>query len=242
MMAEFESMQDKQRVTREGPWNFDKGLILVKDFEGTKQVKNICMAKASFWIKVHDLPWMARNEFIGHELGNTLGKLEKIDVEYGEVVWGEFMNLKVCIDITKPLLWQKKLNMGGSESAWLRFTYKRLPNLCFWCGVLDHSQKECELWPQTSDKREGGNLPYGSQSKASSVSGINGAKRRPATPNHLYPHLEHHEHIISPIKTNHATYNPVLDTYHTKETTSKVAVPYSETGMGPVQYHKKGKK
>lgn len=87
---------------------------------------------------------MARNEFTGCEVGNALGKLEELDLEYGEVKWGEFMLLRVCIDITKPLLRRKKMHMCGSESVWIRFTYERLPNLYFWCGILGHSQKKCE--------------------------------------------------------------------------------------------------
>lgn len=48
MMAEFEDQNDKNRVVRDGPCNFDKCLILVKEFEGGQQVKNICLEEASF--------------------------------------------------------------------------------------------------------------------------------------------------------------------------------------------------
>ena len=26
------------------------------------------------------------------------------------------------------------------------FRYERLPNLCYWCGCLDHADKDCEEW------------------------------------------------------------------------------------------------
>lgn len=57
MMAKFE-MHIKIRVW-DDPWNFDKSFILVKDFEGSQQVKIIKMENASFWIRVYDLPLMA---------------------------------------------------------------------------------------------------------------------------------------------------------------------------------------
>lgn len=57
MMAKFE-MHIKIRVW-DGPWSFEKSFILVKDFEGSQQVKNIKMEDASFWIRVYDLPLMA---------------------------------------------------------------------------------------------------------------------------------------------------------------------------------------
>lgn len=47
------------------------------------------MTEALFWIRVHNLLLMARNEFIGHEVGISLGELEEIDLDYGEVEWGE---------------------------------------------------------------------------------------------------------------------------------------------------------
>lgn len=33
----------------------------------------------------------------------------------------------------------------GTE-GWVAFQYERLPNLCFWCGLLTHDDKNCEIW------------------------------------------------------------------------------------------------
>lgn len=29
---------------------------------------------------------------------------------------------------------------------WVSFKYKRLPNLCYWCGQLTYDDRDCELW------------------------------------------------------------------------------------------------
>ena len=29
---------------------------------------------------------------------------------------------------------------------WVTFKYERLPNLYYWCGCLDHNNRECGLW------------------------------------------------------------------------------------------------
>lgn len=41
IMVEFEDQRDKDRVIREKLWNFDKSLILLKEFDGEQQVKHM---------------------------------------------------------------------------------------------------------------------------------------------------------------------------------------------------------
>lgn len=48
MLAEFENLNDKNRVLHDGSWNFDKCLILVKEFEGVQQEKNIKLTEVTF--------------------------------------------------------------------------------------------------------------------------------------------------------------------------------------------------
>lgn len=55
MLAEFEDLNNKNRVVRDGSWNFDKCLILVKYFYGGQQVKHNRMETTLFWIRVYDL-------------------------------------------------------------------------------------------------------------------------------------------------------------------------------------------
>lgn len=71
---------------------------------------------------------MARNEYIGRITGNSLGRVEEVDLEIGEIEWGEYMLIRVNIDISKILLRCKKLNIGLSKPVWLRFFYERLPD------------------------------------------------------------------------------------------------------------------
>lgn len=60
-----------------GPWRFDKALLLMREFDGEK-VKDICLKEANFWVRIHDLPLMARNEFVGKEVGKSFGEIVKV--------------------------------------------------------------------------------------------------------------------------------------------------------------------
>ena len=39
--------------------------------------------------------------------------------------------------------------MESGEKAWISFKYEHLPNICYWCGCLDHDNKNCDLWIQS---------------------------------------------------------------------------------------------
>lgn len=41
-----------------------------------------------------------------------LGSVNKVDLDYREVKWGEFMRIRITLDIMKPLLRRKKINLG----------------------------------------------------------------------------------------------------------------------------------
>lgn len=83
-------------------------------------MKNIQMREATLWVRIHNLPLMAQNEFVGREVGKVLGLVEEVDLEQGEVECGEYM--RVVVDVAKPLLRRKKLNIGLLESVWVCFT------------------------------------------------------------------------------------------------------------------------
>lgn len=131
MMAEFNDQSDKNRVIKDGPWHFDKSLILVKEFEGQQHVTTIDMNESSFWVRIFDLPLIACNAYVGNLVGEALGGVEEVDIEYGEVEWGEYTRIRICLNITKPLLRRKRMNLGLAKPVWERFNYERLLDLCF---------------------------------------------------------------------------------------------------------------
>lgn len=82
-------------MKQEGPWLFDKHLVLLKDFEGELQLNNIIIIEAALWIRLYDLPLYAMNKHIVRLISDSIGSAEETDVENGEVAWGEFISLRV---------------------------------------------------------------------------------------------------------------------------------------------------
>ncbi|XP_042950312.1 uncharacterized protein LOC122282425 [Carya illinoinensis] len=159
LIAEFEDVKDQERILRDGPWSFDKQLVLLKKFDGLLQTHQITLTKAFFWVRIHDLPLMARSQSIGFKIGASLGKVLEVDLLDGECEWGEFMRVRICIDVSKPLLRGKQVSLGGLGTYWVRFSYERLPEFCYLCGRIGHVQRDCEQAVERDVLN--GSLPYG---------------------------------------------------------------------------------
>lgn len=88
---------------------------------------------------------MACNTYIGREIGNSIGHTEEVDLEDEEIKWGEYMRVRVKLDISKPLLKKKKLAIEEFELMWVSFSYEKLPDYCYGCLVIGHRYKECKV-------------------------------------------------------------------------------------------------
>ena len=79
------------------------------------------------------------------ELGETLGEVSTEKVEK-EMVGGDFVRVKVKIDVSKPLCRGRRVVLDKDIETWVSFKYEKLTNFCYWCGTVSHDEKECEKW------------------------------------------------------------------------------------------------
>lgn len=56
------------------------------------------------------------------------------------------MRVRVVVNITKSLCRGRKVTFSQNSNIWISLKYKKLSNCCFWCGRLDHRDKECDIW------------------------------------------------------------------------------------------------
>ena len=60
-----------------------------------------------------------------------------------------FIRVRVTLDINLPLCYGRVVTFESGDKRWVAFKYERLPNLCFWCGRLNHDDKSYERWIQS---------------------------------------------------------------------------------------------
>lgn len=102
--------------------------------------------EACFWIKVHDLPLNSMNLTVAKDIVLTVGKVINCEEDDEAYVGGNFMRVRVMVDITKPLCRGRKLGFSNGEESWVNFKYEHLPNLCYWGRRLTNQDKECPQW------------------------------------------------------------------------------------------------
>lgn len=73
-------IQDRALTIREGPWSFDKNLVLLNEMYGTLQTHQINFTHAPFWICLYNLLIMTRNEYIGRLVGGFVGEVIEVDL------------------------------------------------------------------------------------------------------------------------------------------------------------------
>jgi interleukin-1 receptor-associated kinase 1 len=138
----FSTKKDADTVLRNGPWSFDRNLLILHKVTGEEQPSDLNMHKVSFWVRVYDLPFKLRSEAMAKKLGNIMGSFEEVDPK-DSYRTGRFLRLRTSLDLRKPMKKGTKIKFHD-RNLWVDFKYERLPNFCFACGKIGHQMKECE--------------------------------------------------------------------------------------------------
>ena len=84
------------------------------------------------------------NAIVGNYIANEIGVPLLVDAPKSGLAWGPFLRIRVDVDITKPLMRGKMIQIEGMEKGWVHFKYERLPIYCYRCGILGHQERECQ--------------------------------------------------------------------------------------------------
>ena len=60
-------------------------------------------------------------------IGSSISTLEEVDIPKDGTGWGHFIQMRVKIEVTKPLQQDKKILIGQANLALVSFKYERLP-------------------------------------------------------------------------------------------------------------------
>jgi hypothetical protein len=84
-LLDFEHEWDKTQVMGERPWLFDANLVTIAEFDGFTPLSQMDFEKAAFWVRMYNLPLVCMGSAIGHQIGSTVGVVEDVEVNDGDV-------------------------------------------------------------------------------------------------------------------------------------------------------------
>ena len=146
VMFEFDDNDDLERVFLYEPWSFDKHLVAFRRLEGEADPQTLVFNQTTFWVQIHSRPILFLKKDTVVSLEREVGKVLRTSETNEEVGGGRIMRIRVVVDITKPLCCGRKIGLNKGGEGWVSFKYKRLPNFCYWCGLLTHGEKYCNYW------------------------------------------------------------------------------------------------
>jgi len=122
-------------------------------------------SKSLFWIQVRDLPLCCMNNEVGLKIGESIGKVEEVDINGVGTGRGSSLRIRVHLDITKPLERGRALWING-KMVWVNFRYEKLPHFCFNCGRIFHNQTQCSDSKSTKQNAESSPKQWGTWLRA----------------------------------------------------------------------------
>ncbi|XP_042983333.1 uncharacterized protein LOC122312736 [Carya illinoinensis] len=170
-LLECKNVSDKRRIMKGRPWSFDKNLVCMQDCEGFNFIKEILFIKEPFWIQCYDLPFAGMNQITGSNIGSSVGDVLQVDTDSSGICWGQFLRIKVMVDVTKPLARGRFLTIGDKKH-WISFKYERLPNFCYSCGRFNHSEGRCDNLDHGKVSSAGFDQQYGAWLRASTRNSV----------------------------------------------------------------------
>ncbi|XP_059428617.1 uncharacterized protein LOC132162401 [Corylus avellana] len=141
-LIEFTNECDKIRILEGRPWKFDDHLFAIVDYDGVTSPFQLEFDKASFWVRMFELPLSCMGRDAGLKIGASVGEVGDIDVTEEGVGWGEFLRVRIQLNLSKPLSQGRTINLR-EKSIWIAFQYKKIPWYCYTCGVIKHGKNGC---------------------------------------------------------------------------------------------------
>ncbi|TXG72521.1 hypothetical protein EZV62_001100 [Acer yangbiense] len=147
----FNNLDDKKKIMAGGPWSFNDALIVMVEPEGKGDIQHMKFNKTEFWIQIRNALLICMTEEIGRFLGSIVGEVVDFDTSDSGSYMTKYLRVQVILEIDKPLRRCLRVNVlgDGVESVMLG-KHERLPEFCFWCGLLGHMPKDCPDKPLLS--------------------------------------------------------------------------------------------
>lgn len=144
-VAEFNSQQDLDRALSGSPWMVGRHTLLLQPYDERLRPSEIIFDCMELWVRIQNLPlgWMNRHR--GERAMGVIGEVKKMDVDKDGKASGSFLHARVAIEVSKPLRRGVLLKTKrDADLEWFDLQYEKVPFYCLACGVMGHSEMDCD--------------------------------------------------------------------------------------------------
>jgi cytochrome c len=93
-----------------------------------------------------ELPLGMMTEEWARKMGDQLGTFHEIPKSGKRNLWDDFYRIRVELDDSNPIKrWVKFQDLKTRETLRYDVKYERMPNFCYFCGLIGHADKNCLL-------------------------------------------------------------------------------------------------
>ncbi|XP_074326996.1 uncharacterized protein At4g02000-like [Apium graveolens] len=148
----FYHIMDLQKFLDGRPWSFEQNMLVYHQMQDTEDAHQVVLNDVDIWVQVHDIPKGFISETVLKTIGDFVGQYVKSDPVNFDCTWKSFVRIRVRMNIQKPLKRRMKIKCEGGNWSWVNFKYERLGSFCFVCGIIGHTERECNVIYAHPDK------------------------------------------------------------------------------------------
>ncbi|KAK1695697.1 hypothetical protein QYE76_012394 [Lolium multiflorum] len=141
-LFQMHCLADWKKVVHQGPWTFRGWGLLVEDYDGLGDPAEFVFSGLFVWAQIHGIPELYRKEEVVDDLARRIGKVKEVQMVPKLFFEGNYVRLRVRIEVAKPLLRFVSLTTPEGKKR-LAVKYEKMPFFCKRCGLIGHDHEEC---------------------------------------------------------------------------------------------------
>uniref|UniRef100_A0A803PA23 Zinc knuckle CX2CX4HX4C domain-containing protein n=1 Tax=Cannabis sativa TaxID=3483 RepID=A0A803PA23_CANSA len=146
---------DKGRILEGQPWHFAQSVTVFAAPDSAFPILPEQLHYVPFWVQVYGIPFMCKSQELAKFIASEIGDLVEVDQSTVREGIGPYLRIRVLLDVNLPI--RRSLNvrfikLGREIIKWIDFKYEQLPEICYFCGKLDHTRKYCHAYLQKCDE------------------------------------------------------------------------------------------
>lgn len=117
--------------------------MILAQYDGFFNLKKVKFDMLETWCQIHKLPdrVLMRKSAL-ENLAKRIGEVQEVQVTLPNGFIGEFIRVRVKLDVNKKLTRAVGITKGGETEKYL-VKFEKLPTFCNACGLMGHWHEEC---------------------------------------------------------------------------------------------------